>query len=105
MGQGTLTALPLILAEELDADWSKVRAEYAPTIPKIYGNYHPAFNGAQINAYSAAVGYYYRPLRVAGAQARRVLLDNVARQWNVPAAELSPGPGMGVQAGSGRRTA
>ena len=55
MGQGTLTALPLILAEELDADWSKVRAEYAPTIPKIYGNYHPAFNGAQINAYSAAV--------------------------------------------------
>jgi isoquinoline 1-oxidoreductase beta subunit len=105
MGQGTLTALPLILAEELDADWSKVRAEYAPTIPKIYGNYHPAFNGAQINAYSAAVGYYYRPLRVAGAQARRVLLDNVARQWNVPAAELSTESSMVVHAGSGRRIA
>src|SRR3972149_6178819 len=41
MGQGTLTALPLILAEELDADWSKVRADYAPLNPKIYGNYHP----------------------------------------------------------------
>jgi isoquinoline 1-oxidoreductase subunit beta len=103
MGQGTLTALPLILAEELDADWSKVKAEYAPTIPKIYGNYHPAFNGAQINAYSAAVGYYYRPLRIAGAQARRVLLDNVARQWNVPVAELSTDPSTVLHVASGRR--
>lgn len=103
MGQGTLTALPLILAEELDADWSKVRAEYAPTIPKIYGNYHPAFNGAQINAYSAAVGYYYKPLRIAGAQARRVLLDNVARQWSVPATELTTESSVVVHAASGRR--
>ena len=53
MGQGTLTALPLILAEELDADWSKVRAEYAPTNPKIYGNYHRAFNGAPFHGLSA----------------------------------------------------
>jgi isoquinoline 1-oxidoreductase beta subunit len=103
MGQGTLTALPLILAEELDADWSKVKAEYAPTIPKIYGNYHPAFNGAQINAYSAAVGYYFKPLRIAGAQARRVLLDNVARQWSVPVSELSTEPSMIVHANSARR--
>ena len=103
MGQGTLTALPLILAEELDADWSKVRAEYAPTIPKIYGNYHRAFNGAQINAYSAAVGYYYKPLRVAGAQARRVLLDNVAKQWGVPVSELTTEPSVVVHARSGRR--
>jgi isoquinoline 1-oxidoreductase beta subunit len=103
MGQGTLTALPLILAEELDADWSKVKAEYAPTIPKIYGNYHPAFQGAQINAYSAAVGYYYKPLRTAGAQARRVLLDNVARQWGVPVSELTTEPSMVVHAKSGRR--
>jgi isoquinoline 1-oxidoreductase subunit beta len=103
MGQGTLTALPLILAEELDADWSKVRAEYAPTNQKIYGNYHRAFNGAQINAYSAAVGYYYRPLRIAGAQARRVLLDNVARQWDVPVGELSTQPSVVVHARSGRR--
>ena len=103
MGQGTLTSLPLILAEELDADWSKVRPEYAPTNPKIYGNYHRAFNGAQINAYSAAVGYYYRPLRIAGAQARRVLLDNVARQWGVPAGELTTEPSVVVHAKSGRR--
>jgi isoquinoline 1-oxidoreductase beta subunit len=103
MGQGTLTALPMILAEELDADWSKVKAEYAPTIPKIYGNYHPAFNGAQINAYSAAVGYYYKPLRMAGAQARRVLLDNVARQWHVPIGELTTESSVVVHAKSDRR--
>ena len=103
MGQGTLTALPLILAEELDADWSKVKAEYAPTIPKIYGNYHPAFNGAQINAYSAAVGYYFKPLRIAGAQARRVLLDNAAKQWGVQVSELTTEPSTIVHAKSGRR--
>src|SRR6185295_17644502 len=38
MGQGSLTALPLILAEELDADWAKVTTQYAPPNPKIYGN-------------------------------------------------------------------
>jgi len=103
MGQGTLTSLPLILAEELDADWSQVRPQYAPPIPKIYGNYHPAFNGAQINAYSAAVWYYYKPLRIAGAQARRVLLDNVARQWGVPVAELVTEPSVVVHVKSGRR--
>ena len=42
MGQGVLTALPLMLAEELDADWAKVTTQYAPPNPKIYGNYHPA---------------------------------------------------------------
>ena len=78
MGQGILTSLPLILAEELDADWSKVKMEFAPPIPKIYGNYHPLFNGTMLTAASISVPGYYMPLRMAGAQARRVLLDAVA---------------------------
>src|SRR6476659_3674952 len=40
MGQGVYTSLPLILAEELDADWSRVKTEFAPANPKVYGNYH-----------------------------------------------------------------
>jgi isoquinoline 1-oxidoreductase beta subunit len=103
MGQGALTALPLILAEELDADWSKVTAQYAPPIPKTYGNYHPLFQGAMITAASISTPGYWMSMRLAGAQARRVLLDNVARQWSVPASELSTEPGVVVHAKSGRR--
>jgi isoquinoline 1-oxidoreductase beta subunit len=103
MGQGVLTSLPLILAEELDADWSKVKAEFAPPNPKVYGNPHELFKGAQITAASVAVPGYFRPLRLAGAQARRVLIDNVAAQWKVPARELSTDRGYVIHAKSGRR--
>jgi isoquinoline 1-oxidoreductase beta subunit len=89
MGQGVLTALPLILAEELDADWSKVKCELAPGNPKLYGGAHKMFPGAQVTLASVSVPAYFTPLRIAGAQARKVLLDNVAEQWNVPVAELT----------------
>jgi len=89
MGQGVLTALPLILAEELDADWSKVRCEFAPGNPKLYGGAHKMFPGAQVTLASVSVPAYYMPLRMAGAQARKVLLDNVAAEWKVPVAELT----------------
>src|SRR5262245_37683240 len=69
MGQGVMTSLPLILAEELDADWSKVKTEFAPANPKVYGNPHELFKGAQITAASVSVPGYFTPLRVAGAQA------------------------------------
>src|SRR5919201_3993574 len=85
MGQGVMTSLPLILAEELDADWSKVKAEFAPANPKTYGNPHEVFKGAQITAASVSVPGYFTPLRVAGAQARRLLIDSVANEWNVSA--------------------
>ena len=48
MGQGVLTSLPLILAEELDADWSKVKCELAPGNPKLFGGVHKMFPGAQV---------------------------------------------------------
>lgn len=103
MGQGVLTSLPMILAEELDADWSKVKTEFAPPNPKVYGNPHELFKGAQVTAASVSIPGYYMPLRIAGAQARRVLLDNVARQWNVPVEELSTEPNVVVHAKSNRR--
>jgi isoquinoline 1-oxidoreductase beta subunit len=78
MGQGSLTALPLILAEELDADWSKVVIVPAPPIDKIYGN--PGFGGVMHTASSAAVTGFFTDLRTFGAQVRAVLLDNVAKR-------------------------
>ncbi|HVV61828.1 MAG TPA: molybdopterin cofactor-binding domain-containing protein [Pseudolabrys sp.] len=101
MGQGSMTSLPLILAEEMDADWSKVRVVPAPVIEKIYGN--PGFGGLMYTAGSNAVRSYFKPLRTFGAQVRLVLLDNVAKHWNVPVAELSTEPSVVVHAKSNRK--
>jgi isoquinoline 1-oxidoreductase beta subunit len=86
MGQGSMTSLPLIIAEELDADWSRVRIVPAPALDKIYGN--PGFGGMMYTAGSNAVTSYYRPLRTMGAQVRRVLLDNAAKKLGIPVEEL-----------------
>ena len=99
--QGSMTSLPLILAEELDAEWDQVRVVPAPVIEKIYGN--PAFGGAMFTAGSTAVSAYFTPLRTFGAQVRRVLLDNVAKKWNVPLEELTTEPSTVVHEKSGRR--
>jgi isoquinoline 1-oxidoreductase beta subunit len=101
MGQGTTTSLPLIIAEELDADWSKVRIVPAPPIDAIYGN--PGFGGMMYTAGSNAVRSYYSPLRTFGAQVRRVLLDNAAKHWGVPVAELTTEPSAVIHGRSGRR--
>src|SRR5256712_8087258 len=101
MGQGSLTSLPLIVAEELDADWAKVRIVPAPPDDKLYGN--PGFGGQMYTAGSNAVRSYFQPLRTFGAQVRRVLLDNAARRWNVPVAELTSEPSVVIHAKSGRR--
>jgi isoquinoline 1-oxidoreductase subunit beta len=101
MGQGSTTSLPLIIAEELDADWSKVRIVPAPPIEALYGN--PGFAGQMYTAGSNAVTSYFRPLRMFGAQVRRVLLDNAANKLGVPVAELTTEPSMVVHAKSGRK--
>jgi isoquinoline 1-oxidoreductase beta subunit len=101
MGQGSMTSLPLIIAEELDADWSRVRIVPAPPVDKIYGN--PGFAGMMYTAGSNAVTSYYMPLRTAGAQVRRVLIDNAARKWGVPVEEVTTEPNTVVHAKSGRK--
>jgi isoquinoline 1-oxidoreductase beta subunit len=101
MGQGSMTSLPLIIAEELDADWARVRIVPAPPLDNIYGN--PGFGGMMYTAGSNAVTSYYRPLRIVGAQVRRVLLDNAARKWGVPVEELTTEPSVVVHAKSGRK--
>ncbi|MGA8698486.1 MAG: molybdopterin cofactor-binding domain-containing protein [Xanthobacteraceae bacterium] len=99
MGQGSMTSLPLIIAEELDADWSKVKIVPAPVIERIYGN--PGFGGMMYTAGSNAVRSYYDNLRLFGAQARQVLLDNAAKKLNVSVDELTTEPSVVVHSKSG----
>src|SRR3984957_3278907 len=102
LGQGSFTTLPLIVAEELDADWSKVTPIQPPAWDeKKYG--HPDYGGTFQTSASASVHGYFKPLRIAGAQARRVLLDAVAAKWVVPVGELSTEPSVVVHKASGRR--
>ena len=101
MGQGSMTSLPLILADEMDADWSKVKIEWAPADPTIYGY---TFQNAKAMAIvgSRAVMLYYNDLRIAGAQVRKVLLANAAEHWKVPVSSLKTENGV-VLDGSGRK--
>jgi len=105
MGQGSMTALPLALAEELDADWGRVRVETVAKHDPVYGN--PARAGdlgypILYTAGSATVRGYFMPMRQAGAQARRYLLDAAAAAWGVPVDELATEPSRVVHARSNR---
>src|SRR5207249_8824916 len=82
MGQGVYTALPMLLAEELDADWSKVGFESAPVDPKYN---HPVF-GMQMTGGSTSVWSSFQQFREAGAAARAMLIAAAAEQWKVDAA-------------------
>src|SRR5512142_1662909 len=79
MGQGVWTSLPMVLAEELDCDWSKVRAEHAPAAPAYA---HTAF-GMQMTGGSTSTWESYDQLRQAGATARALLLAAAAQKWSV----------------------
>ncbi|HTC61640.1 MAG TPA: molybdopterin cofactor-binding domain-containing protein, partial [Candidatus Saccharimonadales bacterium] len=103
MGQGTTTALAIIFAEELDADWNKVSVEFSPADDAIYANPLPFFFGMMVTAASTAVMAYYKNMRLYGAQARRVLLDAAAAHLNVPVAELSTEPSIVLHAKTGQR--
>src|SRR6266545_3856264 len=101
MGQGSQTAIPLIIAEEMDADWSRVVIVPAYPDDKVYGN--PGFRGLMYTAGSATVTGYWDVARTFGAQVRRVMMENAARKWEVPLAELSTEPSTVVHAKTGRR--
>src|SRR3989440_11630860 len=100
MGQGSQTAIPLIIAEEMDADWNRVVIVPAAPDDKIYGN--PGFRGMMYTAGSATITGYWDSARNFGAQVRRVMMINAARLLNAPLAELSTEPGVVVHAASGR---
>jgi isoquinoline 1-oxidoreductase beta subunit len=100
MGQGVMTGLPMVLAEELDADWSKVKLEWVGA-DKRYGN--PAMRGAQATTASQSVRGLAQLLRQAGGAARAMLRTAAAQTWGVPENSLSTEQGTVVHAASGRR--
>lgn len=93
MGQGVYTSLSMIVAEELDADWNRVRVEHAPANEKLYSN--PKL-GVQATGNSNSVRAFWKPLRQAGATTRACLLEAAARSWKVAAAECSTREGRVV---------
>ena len=89
MGQGSMTSLPLIFAEEMDADWSMVKVKFSPQETEIYGaeGWVPGTK-LMFTVGSRTTKAYYPVMRKAGAQARYVLVYSAARHWNVPEAEI-----------------
>jgi isoquinoline 1-oxidoreductase beta subunit len=100
MGQGVMTSMPMLVAEELDLDWSKVKTVWAPADPR-YGN--PNFGGAQLTAGSNSVRGMWKLLREAGAGARSMLITAAAQTWNVPENSCTTDKGEVIHAASNRR--
>jgi isoquinoline 1-oxidoreductase beta subunit len=86
MGQGTFTSMPMLLAEELGADLSKVKLEQAPADNSLYAD---PMLGGQVTGGSTSVRGAWKPLREAGAKVRTVLVQAAAQTWKVDEKELS----------------
>ncbi|MFT4279613.1 MAG: xanthine dehydrogenase family protein molybdopterin-binding subunit [Rhodopseudomonas sp.] len=91
MGQGPLTGMATLVAEELDADWAQMRAEHAPSNPVLYKN---LLFGLQGTGGSSAIANSYDQMRKVGAAAREMLVAAAAERWNVPAGEITVESGI-----------
>jgi isoquinoline 1-oxidoreductase subunit beta len=100
MGQGVYTSIPMILAEELDADLAQVTLEHAPPNDKLYGN--PVF-GLQVTGNSNSIRAFWKPLRNAGASARAMLVQAAAQEWQVEPASCTTSKGEVIHKESGRK--
>ncbi len=100
MGQGAYTGLATLVAEELDADWSRVRVVAAPADAERYAN---LLFGIQGTGGSSAMANSWEQYRRAGATARAMLVAAAASEWGVDAGEVTTETGEVVHAGSGRR--
>lgn len=92
MGQSSYSTLPLMLAEELDADWDMVEIVQLNADDRRFGN--QLFGGVLYTAGSTGTQFYFEPMRRAGAQARDVLLQIAAREWGVDKSTLRTEPSV-----------
>jgi len=96
MGQGPLTALSQILADELDCDWKKIRTQIAGVDPKLYGPLQGTFG-------SLSVRTSWQPLRAAGASAREMLVQAAAQKWSVDKSQCRVENGVVINTASNAR--
>jgi isoquinoline 1-oxidoreductase beta subunit len=101
MGQGDYTAIPMLIAEELEVDLKQVRLEHAPPDAKLYGN--PLLAGVQATGGSTAIGAAWKPMREAGAVARTMLVSAAAQRWSVDPASCRAQSGEVLHPPTGRR--
>ena len=101
MGQGDYTAIPMLIAEELEADLKQVRLEHAPPGSKLYGN--PLLAGVQATGGSTAIRAAWKPLREAGAVARTLLVAAAAKRWSVDPTSCRAQAGEVLHEPSGRK--
>ncbi|MEA3153079.1 MAG: isoquinoline 1-oxidoreductase subunit beta [Betaproteobacteria bacterium] len=95
MGQGVRTSLPMVVADELEADWQRVRVQQAPADEERFGN--------QDTDGSRSVRHFFAPMRRCGAAARTMLEQAAATQWGVPIEEVAAVNHEVVHAGTNRR--
>jgi isoquinoline 1-oxidoreductase beta subunit len=100
MGQGTYTAIPMLIAEELEVNLKQVRLEHAPPNEKLYAN---PLLGGQETGNSNAIRGAWQPLRQAGAAAKTMLVAAAAKRWTVDAASCRAQNGEVLHVPTGRR--
>lgn len=96
LGQNIMTSFPMIVAEELDADWTKIKVVQAPLDTKSFDR--------QLTGGSGAVPHSWKRLRTAGATARFMLIQAAALKWGVPAEECSANNGFVIHSKSGKKS-
>ncbi|WP_018619966.1 xanthine dehydrogenase family protein molybdopterin-binding subunit [Spirosoma luteum] len=95
VGQGIKTAFPIVVAEELDADWTKIVVEQAPLDTKKFER--------QVAGGSGSIPHSWKRLRTAGATARQMLLEAAAKRWNVPVSDCTTDKGFVLHSASSRK--
>lgn len=96
LGQGPLTSLSMILAEELDCDWKNVSAVFAPIDPSVYG-------ALQSVVGSQSIRTLWNPMRTIGATGRAMLVQAAAQKWGVPATQVRTDSGFLVNTANNER--
>ena len=104
MGQGSMTSLPMIFAEEMDVAWEQVEVVFSPQVSEIYGSYGwTSSRRVMLSAGSMITRGYYQQMRQAGSEARVIMMHSAGQKWQLPIEELSTEPGHVIHGASGKR--